>query len=131
MLLTLTQYLAALNKEVQSLKNHKTITVKTKITQTKKHLGMEYPFGRKRDGNSNTSGHEDQVYMKEILATPRKRATRTRLTMQIVWADKRDGLKRDINVILGYIVVVWIRRKMKHITLPSSQEKHIKLNIKQ
>ena len=60
MLLTLTQYLAALNKEIQSLKNHKTITVKTQITQTnKQNIGMEYPFGGKRDGNSNTTGHVD------------------------------------------------------------------------
>ena len=65
MLLTLTQPLAALAKEVQILKNHKTITVKIQITQTNiQNIGMEYPFGRNRDGNSNTSGHVDQVSMK-------------------------------------------------------------------
>ena len=36
-LLTLTQSLAALTKEVRSLKNHKIITVKTQITNTNKH----------------------------------------------------------------------------------------------
>ena len=44
--------------------NHKTITVKTQITQTnKQHLGMDYPSGRNQDGDSNTDGHTDQVFM--------------------------------------------------------------------
>ena len=65
MLLTLTQPLASLSKEVQILKNHKTITVKTQTKQTnKKYLGIEYPYGRNWDGDSNTAGHVDQVFMK-------------------------------------------------------------------
>ena len=72
------------------MKNHKTITIKTQITQkNKQHLGMEYPFGRNWDDNSNTAGNADQVYTKERLATPIMR-----LPMQSVCTDLRDSLKK-------------------------------------
>ena len=48
--------------------------------------------------------------MKERLATPIRRATSTRPPMQIVWADPHDGLKEYTTEIVGYIVVVWIKR---------------------
>ena len=54
---------------------------------------MDYPFGRNRDGDSNTAGHADQVFMKERLENPRSRATRMSLLIKCVWADIRDGLK--------------------------------------
>ena len=59
--------------------------------------------------------------MKERLATPRMRSTRTRLPMKIVWEDPQDGLIEKINEIVGGIVVVWIMSQMNHITLLSSQ----------
>ena len=105
-LLTLIQSLAALTKEVQSLKNHKTITIKTQITHTnKQHLGMEHPFGRNWDENTNTAGHADQVSTKGRLVTPKMR-----LHMQSVCTDLQDSFKEEIAEIVGDIVVVWIRR---------------------
>ena len=87
-LLTLTQSLAALAKDVQSMKNHKTITLKTQIKQTiKQHLVMKFPFGRNRDGNPDNDGYADQIFRKERLTTPRRTSTRMRLLIPSVWVD--------------------------------------------
>ena len=71
---------------------------------------MEYPFERNRDGDSNTAGHADHVFMKERLATPRRRTTRMRLLIKIVWAGIQYGLKEYIAETVGGVVVVWIRK---------------------
>ena len=42
---------------------------------------MGYSFGRNWDGNSNTAGYADQIFMKEILENKRRRANRMRLLM--------------------------------------------------
>ena len=69
---------------------------------------MEYPFGRNRDGYSNTVGYADQVFMKEMLANTRRKATSMSLLIQRVWEGTRDVLKEDITEKVGYIVVVKI-----------------------
>ena len=94
MVLTLTQSLAAFTKEVQSLRNQKTITVKITNNIDKQTISWEgVQFWDKPNGDSNTAGHAYQVSMKEILATQIGRDTRINLPIQSVWADPRHGLK--------------------------------------
>ena len=44
-------------------------------------------MGINQDGDSNTDGHADRVFIKEILVITRRSATRMRLLIQSVWDD--------------------------------------------
>ena len=102
MLLTLTQSLAALTKEVQGLKICKIITVNIQITQKNyQYLGMDYPFGRNRDGDSNTAGHMDQFFIKERPTNKRSRAKMMSLIINIKWTGPQYGSKDYINEKVG------------------------------
>ena len=71
---------------------------------------MEYPFGRKLNGDSNTSGYSDQGFNKEIISNPGKRATRASIHIQSVWVDLKYVLKDYFTETVGDIVIVRIRK---------------------